>query len=116
MGHYAIRFVHKQMVPTPLLLADAPGDTPQAELREHNRFGSRSAVTSTTTLPRLGQAGSSGEGEPPRGAGSRLRDPGRARKVAVEEKVSSSTDTVEAPAKEQPMATLSGVQVREEDR
>ena len=49
--HYAIRFQHKQIVPTPLLLADAPGDTAQAEPCEHNLFASRSTVTSTATLP-----------------------------------------------------------------
>ena len=31
-AHFAIRFKHKQMVPTQVLLADAPGETAQAEL------------------------------------------------------------------------------------
>ena len=34
--HFAIRFMHYQMVPTPLLLADARGETAQAELGECN--------------------------------------------------------------------------------
>ena len=41
--HYAIRFHHKQMIHTPVLHADAPGDTAQAELREHNPFALHSS-------------------------------------------------------------------------
>ena len=54
--HYAIRFHHQQRVSTPLVLADAPGDTDQAELPEHYPFASRSTVTSTATLLPQGQA------------------------------------------------------------
>ena len=90
--------------------------TAQAELCEHNRFALRSTVTSTATLPTQGQDGCSGEGKLPRAAGSLLKDPRRARKVVVEEQVSSSTDPVEAPAKEPQMATPSVVQVGEDER
>ena len=114
--HYAIHFHHKQMVATPVLLADAPGDTAQAELREPNPFAWRSTVTSTPTLPTQGQAGCSGEGEFPRAAGSFLKDQRRARKVVVEGQVSSSTDPVEAPAKEQSMATPAEAQVGVDER
>ena len=44
--HFGIRYTHEQMVPTPVLLADAPGDAAQAELRANNPFASRS--TSST--------------------------------------------------------------------
>ena len=62
--HYAIRFTHKQMVPTPVLLAETPGDAAQAEQREHNPFASPSMVTSSATLPKQGQAACDGEGVP----------------------------------------------------
>ena len=114
--HFAIRFNHKQMVPTPVLLAETPGDTAQAELHEHNPVASRSTITSTATLPTQGQAGCSGEGELPRAAGSFLKDQQRARKVVVECQVSSSTDPVEAPAKEQSMATPDEAQVGVDER
>ena len=114
--HYAISFHHKQMVPTPVLLADAPGDTAQAELREPNPFASRSTVTSTATLPTQGQAGCSGEWKLPLAARSIVKDPRRARKVVVEGQVSSSTDPVEAPAKEQSMATPDEAQVAVDER
>ena len=114
--HYAIRFAHKQMVPIPVLLADAHADTAGAELREHNPFASRSTVTSTATLPTQGQPGCSGEGELPRAAGSLLKDPRWARQVVTGGQVSSSTDPVEAPAKEPSMATPGVVQVGDDDR
>ena len=104
------------MVPTPALLPDAPGDTAQAELREHKPFALRGLVPSTATLPTQGQAGCTAEGGSPRAAGSLLKDPRRARKLVVEWQVSSSTDQVEAPAKAQSMATPSRVQVGEDDR
>ena len=109
--HYAIRFHHKQMVPTPVPLADAPGETAQAELRKHHPFASRSTGTSTATLRSQGQAGCSGEGKFSRAAGTLVQDQRRARKVVVEGEVSSSTGQVEAPAKEQSMATPGPVQV-----
>ena len=87
--HYAIRFTHKQMVHMPVLLADAPGVTAQAELREHNPFASRCTVTSPATLPTQGHAGCSGEGEIRPAAGSFLKDPRRARRVVTEVQVSS---------------------------
>ena len=45
--HFAIRYTHEQMVPTPVLLADAPVDAAQAELRANNPFGSHSTGSST---------------------------------------------------------------------
>ena len=114
--HYAIRFQYKQMVRTPVLLADAPGETAQAELREHNPFASRSIVTSSATLPTQGQARCSGEGQLPRAAGSLLKDPRSARKVVVEGQVSSTTDPAGSPRKETSKATLTGVQVGEDER
>ena len=98
------------MVPTQVLLADAPGETAQAELREHNPFASRSS-TSSATLPTQGQAECSAEGDSPRVASSLLRDPRRAKQPGVGGQVSSSTDPVEGPAKEQPMATPGPVRV-----
>ena len=114
--NFAIRFTHQQMVPTSLLLADAPGDAAQAELRAHNSFALRSTIALTATLPTQGQAWCSAEGDSTRVAGSLLRDPRRAKQVVVELQVSSSTDPVVAPAKEHPLATPSGVQVGEDDR
>ena len=76
MAHFAIRFTHKQIVLTPVLLADAPGETAQAELREHNGFASRSS-TSSATLHTKGRAECSAEGDSPRVAGSLHRDPRR---------------------------------------
>ena len=93
-----------------MLLADAPGESAQAELRKNNPFASRSS-TSTATLPTLGQAECSAEGDSPRVAGSLLWDPRRARQPVIGGLVSSSTDPVEAPAKEQSMATPGPVQV-----
>ena len=75
--HFAIRFTHKQMVPTPVLLAEAPGETAQAELREHNPFASRSTSTSCATLPTQGQAVCAAERDSPRVAGGLLRNPRR---------------------------------------
>ena len=92
------------MVPTQVLLADDPGETAQAELRKNNPFASRSS-TSTATLPTRGQAECSAEGDFPRVAGSLLRDTRRAGRFVVGGQVSSSTEPVEAPAKEQAMAT-----------
>ena len=54
--HFVIHFTHKQMVPTPVLLADAPGETAQAELRERNPFASRSTSTSSWTRDPEGEA------------------------------------------------------------
>ena len=99
------------MVPTPVLLADAPGETAQAELRENNPFASRSTSTSSATLPTQGPAGCSVEGDSPRVACSLLRDPRRAKQMVVGGQVSSSSDPLEAPAKAQSMATPTEVQV-----
>ena len=44
-------------------------------------------------------------------AGNRLRDPRRSKQLVCGGQVSSSTDPVEAPAKEQSMATPGPVQV-----
>ena len=112
--HYAIRFTHKQMVPTPVLLPDAPGDGAHAELRANNPFAWGSTVTSTHPCQQKGklctaEAGSS------LAAGNLLRDQRRARKVVVEERLSSSTEPVEAAAKGESVATPSA-QVGEDDR
>ena len=61
--HFAIRFTHKQMVPTSVLLADAEGDAAQAELRAHDPLAVRSTRTSTATLPTQAQAGCTSEGD-----------------------------------------------------
>ena len=79
--HYAIRGTQKEMVPTPVLFGEAPGDTAKVELRDHNPFALRSTVTSTATLPAQGQAGCTVEGDFPRAAGSLIKASRRARKV-----------------------------------
>ena len=61
--HLTIRFTHKQMVPTPVLLAAAPAHAAQAELRAHTPFASRSVVPSTATLPTQWQTGFNAEGD-----------------------------------------------------
>ena len=104
--HYGIPCTREQMDATRVLLAETPGDTAQTELREHNPFASRSMVTSSATLPTQGQAGCKPVVEPPRATASLLKDPRRANNL-VEEEVSSTTDAMEAAAKEQPMATPS---------
>ena len=104
------------MVPTPVILHDATGDTAQAELREANPFASRRTVTSTATLPKQGQAGCSGKGELPRAAGSLIRDSRRARKVVLEGQVSAKTEPAESPMNAQSEAMPMGVQVGEDDR
>ena len=109
--HFPIRFTHKPTGPTTVLLADAPGETAQAEVRKHNLFASRSNSPSSATLPTLGQAGSSAQGDSPRVAGSLLRDPRRAKQVFVGAQLSSITDPAESPMKETSKATPSGVQV-----
>ena len=62
--HFAVRFTHEQMVPTPVLRADAPGDAAQAELRENNPFASRSTASSTAPLVTQEQIGSIAGGLP----------------------------------------------------
>ena len=109
-AHFAIRFKHKQIVPPQVLLADAPGEIAQAELRKNNPFASRSS-TSSANLPTQGQAECSAEGDSPRVAGSLLRDPRRAKQPVVGGQVSSSTDPVEAPPNAQSMATPGPIQV-----
>ena len=104
--HYAIRFTHKEMVPTPVVLAETPEDTAQLELPKDNPFASRSMVTSATTLPTKWQAGCDAEGDPPRASGNLLKDPRRALKVVVEHQLGSSTDPQESPMKEPSTATL----------
>ena len=114
--HYAIGFTRKEMVHTPVLFGDAPGDTAKVELREHNPFALRSTVTSTATLPAQWQAGCSGEGELPRAAGSLLNDSRRARKVVLEGRVSAKTEPAESPMNEQSEAMPMGVQVGVDER
>ena len=114
--HYAIRFAHKQMVPTAVLLADAPGDAAQAELRGHNHFAVRSTITLTATLQIQWQVRCSAEGKSPRAAVSLLKDPRLARKVVVEGQLTSTTDPAEWPMKETSMATPSGVLVGKDER
>ena len=104
------------MVLTVVLIVDATGDSAQAELPEDNRCASPSTVTSSATLPMQWQAWYSGEGVSTRSVGSLLKEPQMTRKVLVEEHASSSTDPVEAPAKEPAMAPPSAVEFGEDDR
>ena len=104
------------MVPSPVLLADAPGETAQVELRERNPFASRSTSTEYATLATLGHAECSAEGDCPRVAGSQLRDPRRAMQLVVGGQVSSSTYPMEPLAKEQSMATPSETQFGVDER
>ena len=114
--HYAIGFTHKEMVHTPVLFGDAPGDTAKMELREHNPFALRSMVTSTATLPTQGQAGYHAECASIRAAGSLLNDSRRAKKVVLEGQVSAKTEPAESPMNDQSEAMPMGVQVGEDDR
>ena len=86
------------MVPTPLLLADAPGDAAQAELRAKNPFASRSTTSSTAILAMPEQIGSIAGGDSPWAKGCLLKDPRRAKQV-VEGQVSSTTEPAESPMK-----------------
>ena len=114
--HYAIRGTQKEMVPTPVRFADAPGDAAHAELWAHNPFAMRSSVTSTATLPTHGQAGCIAEGDSPPAAGSLLKDSRRAREVVWEWQVSAKTEPAESPMNEQSEAMLIGVQVGVDER
>ena len=108
-----MRFTRIQMVPTPFLLAEPPRDTGKVELAEHNPLASRSTVTSTTTLPKQGQAEWAVDGDRPRASGSLLKVPGMARKVVVEGQLSSTPDPWESPIKDQSMTTLGEAQAME---
>ena len=55
--YYAMRSSDRQKAPTPLLLAETPGDTAQLELLNQNYFELRNRLVSTATLPVQGQAG-----------------------------------------------------------
>ena len=111
--HYAIRFTHKQMVPTPVLFAETPCDNAQVEQRDHNLFASRSSLTPAAATQSQGQAERSAGGDIHRATGILLKDPCKVRKAVVEGQVNSSTDPVESPNKEQPMATPSNAEVGE---
>ena len=99
------------MVLTPVLRADAPWDTAQTELRDHNHVALRSTSPSSATVATQGQLECSAEGDSPQVTGSLIRDPTRAKQVVVGGQVRSSIDPMEAPAKEQPMATPNAAQV-----
>ena len=107
--HFGIRYTHKQMVPTPVLLADVPGDAAQADLRANNPFASRSTASSTAILAMPDQVGSIAGGDFPWTSGSLLKDPRRAKQV-VEEQVRSTSEPVESPMKETPQATVEHLQ------
>ena len=74
--HYAICYTHKEMVPTPEIFPETPGDTAQVELCEHNPFASRSMLISTASLPTQLHAVCDAEGDPlgHRAAYSRSRE------------------------------------------
>ena len=103
------------MVPTPVLLAHAPGDAAQAELRANNPFGLRSTGNSTSTLPSQGQTEGTAEGDSLWVGCSLLRVPRRARPV-MEGHVSSTTEPAESPMKGTSKATPEEVQVGDDDR
>ena len=96
------------MVATPVLLADAPGDAAQADLRANNPFASRN-TSSTAPLATTEQVGSIAGGDSPWASGSLLKDPRRARQV-VEGQVSSTTEPAESPMKETSQAIVEHVQ------
>ena len=108
---YAIRFTHKQMVPTPVMLAETPGNIAQSDLSEHNPFASRSMVTSNATLPKQGQAVYRAGADPTRAADTLLRDPRRVRQGVLEALVCSKTDPAQSPRKEPSMTTLQRTEV-----
>ena len=97
------------MVPTPVLLADVPGDAAQANLRANNPFASRSSTSSTVLLAMPEHAGSIAGGDSPWALGSLLKDPRRAKQVA-EGQVSSTTEPAESPMKETSQATVEHLQ------
>ena len=111
-SHFGIRYTHEQMVPTPVLLADAPGDAAQAELRANNPFASRSTTSSIGLLAMPGQVGSIAGGDSPWASGGSLKDPRRAKQVA-EGQVSSTTQPAESPMKETSQATVQDVDERQ---
>ena len=93
----------------PVLLADAPEDAAQAELRANNPFASRSTASSTAPLATPEQFGSIAGGDSPWALGSLLKDPRRAKQVA-EGQVSSTTESAESPIKETSNATVERLQ------
>ena len=98
--HYLILVTHRQMVPTPVLFAHTPGVTAQVEIRAHNPFALRSALTPVATQPTQGQAWCDAEGDIPRPTGSLLKGTRKVRKGLMEEQVNSSTDPQESSMKE----------------
>ena len=110
--HFAIGYTHEQVVPTPVLLADVPGDAAQAELRANNPFASRSTTSSTAPLAMPEQVGSIAGGDSPWASGSLLKDPRRA-KQTVGGQVSSTTEPAESPMKETSQATVQDVDERQ---
>ena len=107
--HFGIRYTHEQMVPTPVLLADVPGDATQANLRANNPFASRSTTSSTALLAMPEQAGSIAGGDSPWALGGLLKVPRRAKQV-VEGQVSSTTEPPQSPMKETSQATVEQLQ------
>ena len=94
------------MVPAPVLFAEAPGDTAQVELRDSNLFASRGTLTDAVATQSQGHAHCSGGGDVPRATGSLLKDPRKVRKSVVEGHVSSPTDPLQSPVKQQLMEML----------
>ena len=78
-------------MPTPELLAEAPGETSLAEVLELIPFASRSTPTSSAIQPTQGQPECSAEGDSLMVAGSLLPDPRMASQVVVGLQVISST-------------------------
>ena len=111
--HFAIRFTHDQVVPTPVLIADASGDAAQADLRANNHFPSPSTAPSTAPMATPEQVGSIAGVDSPWVSGSLLRDPRRATQV-VEGQVSSTTEPAESPMNETSQATVERVQYCDE--
>ena len=103
--HYDIRFTHKEMVRKPLLFAEPPGDTAQEELCEDYPFALRSVITSAATMPCQRQAGCDAEGDTPPATGTLLKDPSKVRNCVREGQLSSPTDPLTSPLKDQSKET-----------
>ena len=97
---------HNEMLPTPLLFVDVPGDTAHVELRKDNPCALHSTVTSAITQPTEWQAGYDAEGDLPRATGSLVKEPRKVRHAVLEGQVSSPTDPLESAMKDQPMPML----------
>ena len=105
--YYVIPFVQKQLVPTSMVFSESRGEPGQVDLRDNIMFGSLCTSTSAATLPIREQSGYDDEGDTTRSTGRLLQDPGNLRKALMEGQVSSSTDPVVSPTKDQPRPTPS---------